>query len=92
MDSEYALGRMVKKGASVKIEVCVPVVAEPVTGLPYGTQPPTNRSGIVDGEHGHLGAPMQMQCKAKKHISVNKTRNLEFESSSLTPQQSRQKL
>ena len=33
----YALGRMVKKGAPVKIGVCVPIVAEPVTGQSYGT-------------------------------------------------------
>ena len=37
MDSEYTLGRMVKKGAPVKIGVCVPFVAEPVTDQPYGT-------------------------------------------------------
>ena len=37
MDSEYALGRMVKKGAPVKTGICVPVVAEPATGQPYGT-------------------------------------------------------
>ena len=37
MDSEYALGRMVKKGAPVKTGVCVPIMAEPVTGQPYGT-------------------------------------------------------
>ena len=36
MDYEYALGRMVKKGTSAKTEVCVPIVAEPVTGQPYG--------------------------------------------------------
>ena len=36
MDSEYALGRMVNKGALVKIGVCVPIVTEPVTGQPYG--------------------------------------------------------
>ena len=36
MDSEYALGRMVKKGAPIKIEVCVPIVAEPATGQSYG--------------------------------------------------------
>ena len=33
----YALGRMVKRGAPVKIGVCVPIVAEPVTSQPYGT-------------------------------------------------------
>ena len=37
MASDMQLGRMVKKGASVKTEVCVPIVAEPVTDLPYGT-------------------------------------------------------
>ena len=31
------LGRMVENGASVKTEVCVPIVVEPVTGQPYGT-------------------------------------------------------
>ena len=54
---------MVKKGALVKTEVCVPIVAEPITSQPYGTQPQANRSGIADGKHGVLGAPMQMQCK-----------------------------
>ena len=28
---------MVKKGAPVKIEVCVPIMAEPITGQSYGT-------------------------------------------------------
>ena len=37
LDSEYALGRMVKKGAPVKSRVCVPIVAEPVPSQPYGT-------------------------------------------------------
>ena len=37
MDSEYALGRMVKKGASVISGDYVPVVAESATGQPYGT-------------------------------------------------------
>ena len=37
MDFEYALGRMVKKGAPVTTGVCVPIMAEPVTGQPYGT-------------------------------------------------------
>ena len=37
MDSEYTLGRMVKKGALVKTEVYVPIVAEPVIDQPYGT-------------------------------------------------------
>ena len=36
-DSKYALGRTVKEGAPVKIGVCVPIVAELVTGQPYGT-------------------------------------------------------
>ena len=37
MDSEYALGQMVKKGAPVKTGVCVPIVAEPATSQHYGT-------------------------------------------------------
>ena len=37
MDSKHALGRKVKKGATEKIGLCVPIMAEPVTGQPYGT-------------------------------------------------------
>ena len=47
MDSEYALGRMVKKGAPVKTGVCVPIVTEPVTGQPYGTLLETSLLQIV---------------------------------------------
>ena len=50
----------------------VPIVAEPVTGQPYGSRPPGNRSGIADGEHGVLGTPMQMQCKETHKCSQNK--------------------
>ena len=31
--------------------------------MPWQDKPPANRSGIADGKHGVLGAPMQMQCK-----------------------------
>ena len=72
MDSEYALGRMVKKGTPVKIGVCVPILAKPVTGQPYGTQPQANRSGIANGKYGVLGAPMHMQCKETHKCSQNK--------------------
>ncbi|KAF5934621.1 hypothetical protein HYC85_030792 [Camellia sinensis] len=51
MDSEYALGRMVRRVPS-KTGVCVPILVEPVTGQPYGTQPQANRSGIAVGKHG----------------------------------------
>ena len=76
MDSEYALGRMVKKGAPVRTGVCVPIVAKPATGQPYGmllkAMPPTIRSGIAYGKHGVLGAPMQMQCKETHKCNQNK--------------------
>ncbi|KAF5954727.1 hypothetical protein HYC85_007583 [Camellia sinensis] len=63
---------MVKKGALVTTRVCVPIMAEPVNGLPYGIQPLTDRSGITDGERNDLGAPMQMQCKETHKCKQNK--------------------
>ena len=67
MDSEYALGRMVKKVAPVKTGVCVPIVAEPVTGQPYGM---LNKASLQQTVQEwqiaitvFLGAPMHMQCK-----------------------------
>ena len=72
MDSKYALGRIDKKGASVKTGVCVHILAEPVTDQPYGTQPHANRSGIADSKHGVLGAPMHMQSKETHKCNQNK--------------------
>ena len=67
MDSEYALGRMVKKGAPVKPGFVFPYWQSPqpvsLMVMPWQDKPPANRSGIADGKHGVLGAPMQMQCK-----------------------------
>ena len=63
---------MVKKGAPVKIEVCVPVVAEPATGQPYGMLLKASLRQTVHGKHGVLGAPMQMQCKETHKCSQNK--------------------
>ena len=67
MASDMQLGRLAKKGALVKTEVCVSIVAAPVTG-----QPPANHSGIVDSKHYDLGAPMQMQCKETHKCRQNK--------------------
>ena len=56
-----------QKGCPGKTGVCAPILAEPVTGQPYGmlwqSKPPANCSGIADGKHCVLGAPMHMQCK-----------------------------
>ena len=76
MDSEYALGRMVKKGAPVKPGFVFPYWQSPqpvsLMVMPWQDKPPANRSGIADGKHGVLGAPMHMQCKETHKCSQNR--------------------
>ena len=58
---------MVKEGAPVKSGFVFPYWQSPqpvsLMVMPWQDRPPANRSGIADGKHGVLGAPMQMQCK-----------------------------
>ena len=65
-----------QKGCPGKTGNCVPILAEPAIGQPYGmlwqSKPPANRSGIADGKHGVLGAPMHMQCKETHKCRQNK--------------------
>ena len=62
--SEYALGRMVKKGAPVKPGFVFPYWQSPqpvnLMVMPWQDTPPANRSGIADGKHGVLGTPMHV--------------------------------
>ena len=74
--SEYALGRMGKKGAPVTTGVCVSIVAEPVTGQPYGTLNKASlRQTIQEWQITNtvfLGAPMHMQCKETHKRNQNR--------------------
>ena len=75
-DSEYALGWMVKKGAPIKSGLVFSYWQSPQPGslmvMSWQDNPPASRSGIVDGKHGVLGAPMQMQCKETHKCNQNK--------------------
>jgi len=67
---------MVKKGAPVKPGFVFPYWQSPqpvsLMVMPWQDKPPANRSGIADGKHGVLGAPMQMQCKETHKCNQNK--------------------
>ena len=67
---------MVKKGAPVKPGFVFPYWQSPQPAslmvMPWQDKPPANRSGIADGKHGVLGAPMQMQCKETHKCNQNK--------------------
>ena len=58
---------MVEKGAPVKPWVVFPYCQSPQSVSLMAcfdkVKPSANRSGMADGKHGVLGAPMHMQCK-----------------------------
>ena len=64
---------MVKEGAPVKPGFVFPYWQSPqpvsLMVMPCQDKPLANRSGIADGKHGVLGAPMQMQCKETNKCS-----------------------
>ena len=66
---------MVKKGAPVKPGFVFPYwqSPQPVSLMACfdKVMPLADRSGIADGKHGVLGAPMQMQCKETHKCSQN---------------------
>ncbi|KAF5932044.1 hypothetical protein HYC85_028215 [Camellia sinensis] len=71
----HYFNQAVSRDPAFRFKGCVPNMAEPMTGQPFGKplgKPLANRLGIADGKHNDLSVLMQMQ--RKEHIN-NKQSN-----------------